>query len=47
MDIVKNKWVSLGILAAVAVTVIVVSLFIKDKVDEKRKEMAVTKPAGQ
>lgn len=40
MEIVKNKWVSLAILAAIAIGVIVVSFVIKDKLDEHKKAAA-------
>lgn len=44
MEIVKNKWLNITIGVVLLSTAIVIALFIKDKIDEKKKEHAVVKP---
>lgn len=41
MDVVKNKWANLAIGMVLIASAIVIALFVKDKIDEHKKEMAM------
>lgn len=44
MEIVKNKWLNIAVVVVLISTAIVIALFVKEKVDEKRKDLAAATP---